>query len=1179
MSQTAMVSTKDKSASITGDLSSYAQIYLASAKIGDELEVRFGTDKRNPITKIDFDNVIAKLKSLGFTSMGSETYRLAIQNEFLDQRTGRTTISSVRAEINGLASIQKYCRSNKIQPLIENNDVSFVQKVSKQTPNGRLTPVDFNDFQFRLNYKEEKPLRSSFGLVKGIVSTWEDSRKIFRLIKRFSFLHTSFPLKVDCSIVRSSTRRGKRLEPAHRIETSGVLTNTETYEIEIEVVNRAYNYDAPTLVQYIRTAIKYVLSGLQGTNFPCSYIEQSDALVSYMKVLYGKKIPERRVNPRDFVGPSSVSLGLANISPLDPDSQLPNVRMPYTVTDKADGIRKLLFISPKGKVYLIDINMRVQFTGVLCATKSLYNTIIDGEHVLRDKNGQFINQYLAFDLYYIGGKDVRGLPFADTGWDWKEEGKTMEFRIELLNQLSREVSWRPAVPTAKIIPMKINVKTFYISHGSNIFNNCAAILKRQSDGLFDYEIDGLIFTPSNKGVASDGIGDPPAPRKQTWKWSMKWKPPEFNSIDFLITTKKTTLGEDFIGNIFESGEDMYTADQLTQYKTLVLRVGFNERTHGHINPCQDIIEDRLPTQQRPEERSRYKPVPFYPTDPTPPFPAYLANILLQDQYGEKAMRTEEGETIEDETIVEFRYDKNAKQLWRWKPIRVRHDKTADYRKSGKNFGNAYHVAQSVWKSIHNPVTAEMLSTGKGIPDDLAGSDIYYNRVSGDTITQQLRNFHNLYVKRALILGASSRGGTLIDMSVGKAGDLPKWIAAKLSFIFGLDVARDNIENRLDGACARFLNARKRFRSMPRALFVAADSSLNIRSGDACFTDKGKEITRAIFGDGAKDETKLGTGVYRQYGRGKGGFDVVSNQFSIHYFFKNRNTLNGFLRNLSECCKVGGYVVGTSYDGRKVFRELETKANGEGIFIMEKEKKMWEIRKRYDADVFENNASCIGYQIDVYQESINKVFPEYLVNYEYLVRLMEAYGFNILSKKEAKELGLPNGIGGFSELFVKMEEQVRSGRLRKSDVGKALLMTPDQKRISFLNKYFIFKKVRDVDAAAVERVQTDESKVEVAEDTTEGKSLAAVLKSTRKKPKIRKIKGKLKLKIKKESTPKTTAPVEVVVVAEEKVTVPTTVVTQPVVTVAPKSLKLKIRRPKGKKIRLKISEKKTTDGGE
>ena len=35
------------------------------------------------------------------------------------------------------------------------------------------------------------------------------------------------------------------------------------------------------------------------------------------------------------------------------------------------------------------------------------------------------------------------------------------------------------------------------------------------------------------------------------------------------------------------------------------------------------------------------------------------------------------------------------------------------------------------------------------------------------------------------------------------------------------------------------------------------------------------------------------------------------------------TLNGFLRNVSECCKVGGYFIGTSYDGTKVFRALES----------------------------------------------------------------------------------------------------------------------------------------------------------------------------------------------------------------------------------------------------------------
>ena len=73
------------------------------------------------------------------------------------------------------------------------------------------------------------------------------------------------------------------------------------------------------------------------------------------------------------------------------------------------------------------------------------------------------------------------------------------------------------------------------------------------------------------------------------------------------------------------------------------------------------------------------------------------------------------------------------------------------------------------------------------------------------MTRGLRDFHNLYVKRILIIGASKPGNNLIDFAVGKAGDLPKWIAAKLSFVFGIDISKDNIENHLDGACARYLD--------------------------------------------------------------------------------------------------------------------------------------------------------------------------------------------------------------------------------------------------------------------------------------------------------------------------------------------------------------------------------------
>ena len=50
--------------------------------------------------------------------------------------------------------------------------------------------------------------------------------------------------------------------------------------------------------------------------------------------------------------------------------------------------------------------------------------------------------------------------------------------------------------------------------------------------MFDYETDGLIFTPSNLGVGVSNKGDKPANKKVTWTHSFKWKPPKYNTIDF-----------------------------------------------------------------------------------------------------------------------------------------------------------------------------------------------------------------------------------------------------------------------------------------------------------------------------------------------------------------------------------------------------------------------------------------------------------------------------------------------------------------------------------------------------------------------------------------------------------------------------------------------------------------------
>ena len=49
-----------------------------------------------------------------------------------------------------------------------------------------------------------------------------------------------------------------------------------------------------------------------------------------------------------------------------------------------------------------------------------------------------------------------------------------------------------------------------------------------------------------------------------------------------------------------------------------------------------------------------------------------------------------------------------------------------------------------------------------------------------------------------------------------------------------------------------------------------------------------------------------------------GFDVISSQFSIHYYFENEKTFMGFLENVKDNIKKGGYFIGTCYDGGKIY---------------------------------------------------------------------------------------------------------------------------------------------------------------------------------------------------------------------------------------------------------------------
>ena len=1120
-----------------------------------ELEIRFQGISGAPLTKIDYDAVIQHLYASGFTTANPNgIHILRAIPDYVDERTGITKQSNIRAEITGIDLIQEYCKTNSIQHLLNlpstlsasTNKIVFSQKTQipikpDDVRGPKFRPVDNDDFRFRVGYQYENEWGPHSELVRSMIETkrWADSKKVFRHLNRVRFSHPELPVFADITILRTSAKTGGRKQvmiPQYTIQEAKVFQEPESYEVELEIdnsqVGKGMKYDtAAKLLADVRKAIRIILSAIQGTNYPVGEKEMKHVIHSYQRLVLGERLnPEEDQQQKSvsFIGPSSRTLQLENIveykGEVGTNPQVPNLRYGYTVTDKADGERKMLLIDESGKLYFIDMNMRVQFTGTMTAEKKLHFSLFDGEHIKYDKTGKFINLFAVFDVYYINKKSTRDFPFINDPDDFaalrgsgiedrkKEDErrpktyrwKIMSQAIEMMKPFSildkgkpvKTDTGKPDQSTSQFNPCSVRVqcKEFYVGSSgtdSDIFSKCNTILSRMNDKLFEYNTDGLIFTPTEYGVGG-GPSEVSGPLyKHTWDRSFKWKPAEFNTIDFLVRLKKDDKGRDFVGAEFENGTHLDSNMSVNQYKTVVLHCGYDEKKHGYINPFQQLIdgdsgkdsnESAIDEDAEVKPESTYGARPFMPTNPADP-KACLCNVnLFEDRTGNFFMRTEEGDYFEENTIVEFRYDESRKGAWRWVPLRVRYDKTAQlsslagggnpFRKKKQSFGNDFATANNNWYSIHNPITEKMLSTGEDIPKpESVGEDVYYNRRSTESTTRGLRDFHNLYVKMRLISGTTNRKDTLIDFAVGKAGDLSKWRAAKLGFVLGVDVSKDNIMNRSDGACARYLTESAKYSGMFDALFLHGNSARNIRSGDAFDGHKEKMIARAVFGEGPKVRADLGANVYKAYGIAQEGFNISSCQFALHYFFENVRSMHNFVRNVAECTRVGGVFVGTCWDGKTVFNLLRNKSCGDSFSISRYGSRVFQITKMYDYTAFPDDELSLGYSISVFQESIGQHIVEYLVNFDFFRRVMENYGFVLMNREEATQFGFPNGGTGMFEglYFDMMAETTRDPTNR---YGTAPEMTEDEKFISFLNRYFIFRKVRHVAAEKITKLIED-----------------------------------------------------------------------------------------------------------
>jgi hypothetical protein len=959
--------------------------------------------------------------------------------------------NDIRFTLEGAGVIQAYCRDNRIA------DKPFTAMMKENIAGA--APVELNMYGARAKLKREIPLAADDARVKDAIQRWDQLGKYFRNIQRFEFVAPGgLGIRFDISLVRENS--GGR---ARTFQEARITSEQAKYEAEVELTASRESTTPDAAANLIIRGLSWLLQGKQR-----SYVLVSNAGANAVRTglqrIFGTG-PGGNVNAngnrnsgRDrrlrYPGPQPATLERVNMDTV-PEPGVPNIRMTsYNVTDKADGLRCMLYVSENGRIFLVDGGMRVYATGKQ-TDASAAGIVLDGEWIQRNKKGEPVSHFYAFDILATKGGDtgVTKLPFMIHG---AMLGSTASVNTRQAAMAQTVGALNSATQTVRGIPsgfnIQIGMKTFRSAAGGgsvDIFRDAAAAVLEDAKSA-PYTTDGLIFTPNASPLP---LG------KGSWPEQLKWKPSEWNTIDFLVLVDKERTADGKITDV-DAISTKYREDtgKTVRYKTLRLFVG-GKRDAAFSDPRRTVLSgEPLPVSL---EEGEYREIEFRPTAPRDPMAAICyvpisegaedpagatpaANML--DIESDIIRTVESRDIIQSDMIVEMSYHPERAPGFRWVPIRVRHDKTERWA-TGQKGGtmNADWVANSIWSSIHNPVTSDMIRTGQIVecvaPAALAAPSTYYTHRAPrrDLMKVQcLRNFHNDFIKREILLRKTLQAGASIcDLAMGRGGDLHKWVAQDPSYVLGCDFAANNINNPEDGAYRRLLDkmidmgGRDR---VPPMIFVQADMARRLKNGEAGITAEDQGILRTEFNEG----------------RAASGFDVVSCMFALHYMFRDENTLAGFLTNLADTVKVGGYFIGCGPDGDAMARLLHQEQT---VIGRDGKTDVWSMTKRYGSAIGSSvppSNMGLGLAVDVDFISIGETHTEYLVSWAYLQKRLAEAGLELLTATELTELGLPAS----SQMFGETWEVAAAA-------GKRYEMTEAVRRFSFLNRWYIFRRRSDL----------------------------------------------------------------------------------------------------------------------
>ena len=931
-----------------------------------------------------------------------------------------------RITLHGSENVKKYW-------LCENwKDLSW-----KWMRKNKIKKYDFEDFPIRLSLSDETELSSyDPSLLKKIPTDWKkigDELDNSKIVKNYRYknsykIYPETPFD-DFYFELSAVKMGS----GTTFKNSNTLHNKVQYEFEIEWNSKKeVSEDKKTELQKRFKSFSHLLYIILYfyTDSPVLISNSDKEKIVQQYDKFVKQFGEGFKDPNSLNKSNNYYFFVANPVSLHIEQLLKNFKgkglhEPYALTLKADGERHLFFINENGELYLLNHSLEWKKTDWII--EGFENSLLEGEYISNLELG------LVYDVLFYKNKDIRYLPFLTINEKDERIGRflALDSFDKKIKSLMEEKKKKEGFEKHF---MKIISKPYLFSLGKSdkeIFEKSREMWENRIS--IGYNVDGIIFIPMEESY----------PKKAgAWKTLYKWKPEEYNTIDFLMKVIRDENGHEKRFLYQKEDKEIY-------YKVVELFITGVQEEYDPIK--KQVIR-------------RYIPVPFTPDEKTV---LHIGNSYLNDgfqgtQYARMILDSNDrmltndiyksGEIesdILDDMIVEFVYDRKGlyqEEGFSWIPVRVRHDKTEQYKSGNMIYGNYERTAYDLWKVIKNPVTDDMIFYGN-IPSDIQevvfeemneNSNSYYDDCDVDKFDfkkrSKMQNFHNMVVKKKLIhsvapsiiSNSQTTQGKFIDLACGKGGDLSKWTSAKFEEVVSLDI---------DKPCILYaIQYFKRYRNpnKPRVIFLQADTSKPVfPSYEASLgnTFSKKRMEEVI-------PTKY-------------MFDVASSQFCIHYYFKDELSLRTFLMNVNDCLKMGGKWIGTCFDGKSLFILLKDKMALIGKENMDEETPLWSISKQYKEKTW-NPKKPFAKQINVFVKSIGKIHEEFLVDLDVLQEYALEYG-----------LALEN-IKPFAEYFEEMEKQEETSEDLK------VRMNEVEKEFSFFNVSFTFTKVDNIDQSVFEK---------------------------------------------------------------------------------------------------------------